>query len=281
MFAFADGFIKVQLYDQKLEGHSASAGTASGTSTPPNEKVANGNGTNGTNTRADRDNLTFFGAFILFETAAQAMHARDRLHNMVFDSSQATPVVLQARLALKNLFVPREEGPQGPQSQKSSRRGSHGGFAPQNGSAQQQGQPQVIPPSETHPAHLNGHGYSPATAAVMVNNMLSQSFSPLLSPQQAAYGIHSGYHSPQLSPVPIAYQMNPPALQNGLNGYYSDGVLSPQHQHMHPQQGVFAGMYPTHGGYHRQHNHHTSHAGSDTQQPAVAERSKCVFVPSC
>lgn len=265
MFAFADGFIKVQLYDQKVEGHSASAGTASGTSTPPNEKVAtNGNGNNGV--RPDRENLTHYGAFILFETALQAMQARDRLHNMVFDSTQATPVVLQARLALKNLFVPREDGAQGAQSQKSSRRGSHGGFTPQNGSMQ----PQVIPPSENQQAAhgLNGHGYSPATAAVMVNNMLTQSFSPLLSPQHAGYNIHSGYHSPALSPVPIAYQMAPPALQNGLNGYYSDGVLSPhasQHPHhaaMHQQQGVFAGMYAAHGGYHRQHNHHTSHAGS-------------------
>lgn len=293
MFAFCDGFVKVQLYDQKGPqegGGAATTTTTSGASTPPAATT--------TTVAGGPAPLTFFGAFILFDSPAQAIFARDRLHGMVFDAAAQPPTILQARLALKNLYLSREENEQHMQavaaaminnSQKTSRRGSHGYANGGGGNALQQ-HGAVIPPSD-----------AAVVAGYMVNGNANVvgggAFSPLLSPQPPHNGgggggyIHSGYHSPALSPYGAQHQqLTPPALQQQLNGYYSDGVMSPQQHHpslVHPQ-GVFSGMYGNGvgvgnggnngnnngggGGYHRHgngyhnnnhsHNNHShSHAG--------------------
>lgn len=187
LFAFAEGFIKVQLYDQ-LKGEGARM-SATATPTPiPGE----------TNTASAH---THFGCFVLFETPAHALAARDRLDGLVFDSS-ATPVVaLQARIAMKNLFVNSADQQQTDRSQ-ASRRGS-ASFLHTN----------VIPPSE----YTNG--YSPVVAA----------HTPTFVHSPQVYA-NTGY----VSPLGSYLSLPTASLQTGA-GFYAhgsdSGAVSPVQQH--------------------------------------------------
>lgn len=248
MFAFADGFVKVQLYDQQNKEHTnGKEGMSPG-----------GNGGVG---------KTEFGAFALFSTAAQAAAARDRLHGMPFDSSANPPVILQARLALKNLFMSRDESEQ--YSAKSSRRGSH-----------IYGHGQVIPidsPYTAAPINANGHF----------------NVSPLLSPQHPANAfLHTGYNSPALGP--FSQQLTPPALQSNGAPYFTDsaaGVLSPHHSAL-AHNGVFSmlsyangnganvnggGSYGNRNGHHSAHTngHHSFHHGHGRHSAAGPFNAPC------
>jgi len=271
LFAFSDGFLKVQLYDSKDASGSAtakdstastkpspspSAGTekegipASPQSAPvpsPGSTASNGNGRE----------LTQLGCFALFEHAHQAALARERLNGYVFDASASPPVVLQARVALKNLVLTREEADALnaaaalSASSKSSRRSSMSHAAA------------VIPLDS--PYQPNG-----------------SSFSPLTSPQphSAQYGIHSGYGSPALGPVYAHPQaLTPPALAHmGTPAipYYTDSSSLSVGNGGAVQQagGVFSGLYnaaggvinpafqPQHNGYGANGNGNGAHHGN-------------------
>jgi hypothetical protein len=246
LFAFADGFVKVQLYDQQKENAGSKEGMSPGSA---------GVG------------KTEFGAFALFSTAAQAAAARDRLHGMPFDSSANPPVILQARLALKNLFMSRDEADQ--YSAKSSRRGSH-----------IYGHGQVIPIDSPYTAApINGNGHF--------------NVSPLLSPQHPNAFLHTGYNSPALGP--FSQQLTPPALQSNGAGYFTDsaaGVLSPHQHSALAHNGVFGMLsyangngaslnggasYGNRNGHHSAHNngHHGFHHGHGRHSAAGPFNAPC------
>lgn len=226
MFAFCPGFIKCQLYDQlkSNEGQRTPIGTSP----------------DGSNT-----GLTHFGAFILFESPAAAIFARDRLNGFVFDASAPSPVVLQARIAMKNLFLSREEqvdlfqlsGLVGGGSLKASRRNSLAGTATPTGTGAHH--QHVIPPSEI------------ARMTQIQAEYAQGQFSPILQPGIANAGTPpfqpfspSEYTSPALGA--FAQAVPPPGY------YHLDSATSPQQSHspvQHLQQNAYACIQQNGGGW--------------------------------
>jgi len=261
LFAFSEGFLKVQLYDSKdasASGKDITAATKPSSSpstvgagsekegipASPQSAPVPSPGSNTSNPHGRE--LTQLGCFALFENAHQAALARERLQGYVFDPSASPPVVLQARLALKNLVLTREEtdslsaAAALTASSKSSRRSSMSHAAA------------VIPIDSP---------YQPTSG--------STTFSPLTSPQPhsvQAYGIHSGYGSPALGPVYAHPQaLTPPALAHMGSPavpYYSESNLSVSNGAATVQQagGVFSGVYNAGGvlnaAFQSQHNGH-------------------------
>lgn len=236
MFTFCPGFIKAQLYDQLKSPHNTAEGQQNPSS---NGQASNGHGESAVTPAAPNDGLTHFGAFILFDSPHAALLARDRLNGHVFDSSSTPAVVLQARIAVKNLYLSREEQAEIEKQRamstvihgsgaKSSRRGSFNHaipkepiqlqFSPQQQQQLQQLQHQLqLPPSEFH-------------------NDYSNQFSPMLQPSttptfQGSYS-PSGYHSPALGSYDASQSM-----------FYGVSGQSTPIPHSPLPLGVFAGVH--------------------------------------
>jgi len=245
LFAFAEGFVKVQLYHHREVGDASS-----------------------------RDpSHTNYGCFALFETSQHAVAARDRLHGFVFDANTQPPTILQARIALKNLWQTREEMNQyfikkAATSNNNSRRGS----LTQMQNPNHPFSSPIIPfeftpfPPALLPHHhgttagdSSGAGMAGMTGMVTPPHPFQQTVSPLSYP-------NSAYGSPVMGPsagmpfntmtggIQIPTQSLGPPAQHQTAAFFNEidaahshaqthTLLSPQHQHQqHMTGGILAAM---------------------------------------